>query len=252
MKVAIGTPMYGGICHAGYMQSIFHLIGLLNSRGHQTIFLTVLNESLISRARNDIARNFLQSDADVLLFIDADITFQAEDIYEMLMLNEDVIGSAVPLRKMNWRSLHEGIVAYEGKEHPNKFGKYFNFNTDTAEEIYDAVIDKKPFEVLRIGTAILSIKREVFEQMKEIVPVYYSNNQGEEPLQSWDFFPIYVQDEILISEDFSFCNRWREMGNKVMAVGHYDIVHTGSFDFIGNLRNEVLKNKLLVEKFGDE
>lgn len=251
MKVAIGTPMYGGICHAGYMQSIFHLIGLLNSRGHQTIFLTVLNESLISRARNDIARNFLQSDADVLLFIDADITFQAEDIYEMLMLNEDVIGSAVPLRKMNWRSLHEGIVAYEGKEHPNKFGKYFNFNTDTAEEIYDAVIDKKPFEVLRIGTAILSIKREVFEQMKEIVPVYYSNNQGEEPLQSWDFFPIYVQDEILISEDFSFCNRWREMGNKVMAVGHYDIVHTGSFDFVGNLRNEVLKNKLLVEKFGD-
>jgi glycosyltransferase involved in cell wall biosynthesis len=251
MKVAIGTPMYGGICHAGFMQSIFQLFGLLHFKGHSGVFLTVLNESLISRARNDIARNFLQSDADVLLFIDADITFNAEDIYEMLMLNEDVIGSAVPLRKMNWRSLHEGILVYEGKKHPNKFGKYFNFNTDTAEEIYDAVIEKKPFEVLRIGTAILSIKRRVFEQMQEIVPVYYSNNQGEESMKSWDFFPVYVEDEILISEDFSFCNRWREMGNKVMAVGHYDIGHTGSFEFIGNLRDEVLKNKLLVEKFGN-
>lgn len=248
MKVAIGTPMYGGVCHAGFMQSVYGLISLLYSKGHSGIFLSVLNESLISRARNDIARNFLETDADILLFVDSDITFNPEDIYDMLMLNEDVIGSVVPLRKINWKSLHDGIVAYEGKEHPNKFGKFFNINTNTPEEIYDLVIDRKPFEVLRIGTAILSIKRKVFDQMKEIVPIYYSNNQGEERKKSWDFFPIYVDNETLVSEDFSFCNRWRDMGNKVMAVGHYNIVHTGTFDYVGNLRDEVLKNKLLVKK----
>lgn len=252
MKIAIGTPMYGGICHAGFMQSVFNLMGLLVSKGHEPVFISVLNESLISRARNDIARDFLKTNSDVLLFIDSDITFKAEDIYDMIMLGEDVIGAVVPLRKMNWTSMYEGLIAYDGKEHPNKFGKFFNINTETPDGFYDAVENKKPFEVLRIGTAILSIKRKVFEQMQDIVPVYYSNNQGEERKKSWDFFPIYVEDETLISEDFSFCNRWREMGNKVMAVGHYEIVHTGSFDFVGNLRYEVLKNKELVKKMGSK
>ena len=254
MRVAIGTPMYDGSCKAGYMTSLFNLMGLLTSKGHQAMLLSVIGESLISRARNDVARNFLDADADVLLFIDNDITFNAEDVYEMLMLDYDVVGAVVPLRKMNWASMVEGIFTYDGKEHPNKFGKFFNINLadeDKADALQN-VIDKKPFEVLRIGTAILSIKRNVLEQMKDLVPVYYSNNQGEERRKSWDFFPVYVQDETLISEDFSFCNRWREMGNKVMAVGHYDITHSGTFDYIGNLRNELLKNRLMVEKFSNE
>lgn len=243
MKVAIGTPMYGGTCTSGYMSTVFNLINYLNANGHQAIFINVINESLISRARNEIARMFLETDCDVLLFIDADITFDAKDVYDMLMLDLDMVGSVVPIKKMNWTSMFEGMVAYDGKLHPNMFGRYFNINSNSHSDIYDFVQQNKPFEVLRIGTAVLSIKRNVFEKMKPIVKKYMSNTQGESREMSWDFFPVYVENEILISEDFSFCNRWREMGNKVYAVGHFDVTHNGTFDYVGNFKRELKKDK---------
>ena len=251
MKVAIGTPMYGGTCTAGYMTTVFNLMNYLKNNCHEVIFITVINESLISRARNEIARRFLETDADVLLFIDADITFDAKNVYDMLMLDLEVVGSVVPIKKMNWESIVEGMITYNGMVHPNMFGRYFNINSNSHSDLYDLAQQNKPFEVLRIGTAVLSIKRNVFEQMKPIVKTYVSNTQGEDRMVSWDFFPVYVEDEILISEDFSFCNRWREMGNKVYAVGHFDVTHNGTFDYIGNFKRELKKDREYKEKMSN-
>jgi hypothetical protein len=51
----------------------------------------MMNESLITRARNGMAYDFMQSDATHLMFIDADITFDPKDIVRMIDADKDII-----------------------------------------------------------------------------------------------------------------------------------------------------------------
>ena len=55
----------------------------------ETYIATLTNESLITRGRNDLARMFLERDADYLMFIDADITFPAGAIPALLLAEKE-------------------------------------------------------------------------------------------------------------------------------------------------------------------
>ena len=74
-KIMIATPMYGGMCTGGYALSLLGAWKTLTQLQCETYIATLTNESLITRGRNDLARMFLERDADYLMFIDADITF---------------------------------------------------------------------------------------------------------------------------------------------------------------------------------
>jgi hypothetical protein len=64
-----------------------HLIQLNNfikNSGNDCIMSFMMNESLITRARNALAHNFLKTDCSHLMFIDADIRFNPADIPPMI------------------------------------------------------------------------------------------------------------------------------------------------------------------------
>ncbi len=77
--IFIATPMYGGQCTGVYTQSLMNLIGVLSNQGYKTSVSLMFNESLVTRARCNMAHEFLKSDADYLFWIDADIAFKPED-----------------------------------------------------------------------------------------------------------------------------------------------------------------------------
>jgi hypothetical protein len=59
---------------------------------------TMINESLITRARNNMVADFLETDATHLFFIDADMTFTTLDILNILNADQDVVGGACPTK----------------------------------------------------------------------------------------------------------------------------------------------------------
>jgi len=71
-KILIGTPMYNGDCKGHYVTGLLTTMNVLRSAGIEVHWCQIMNESLITRARNDIARIFLEGDFDHLMFIDAD------------------------------------------------------------------------------------------------------------------------------------------------------------------------------------
>jgi hypothetical protein len=60
-SVMIATPMYGGMCTGHYVHGLLMTMQQLGELGFNVSWCQIMNESLITRARNELARIFLES-----------------------------------------------------------------------------------------------------------------------------------------------------------------------------------------------
>ena len=93
--------MYGGQATGMYTRSMADLSGLCTRYGIPLQIYFLFNESLIPRARGYSVDEFIRSDSTHMIFIDADIGFDANDVITLLALASDeseydVIGAAYP------------------------------------------------------------------------------------------------------------------------------------------------------------
>lgn len=236
-KIFIGTPMYGGNCTASYLKSMLNLQMELIMNGHEVTFFSIQNESLITRGRNIIADAFLKTDAEYLLFIDADHGFNSSDILKMIQEDLDILCAIPPKKAINFTGLKialeknlENLQLYTGE-----FAVYFK---DPNQEISTT----DPFEIMYGGSGLMLIKRRVFEELKNILPTYKSDVGVLNYDDSGDiveFFSTEIVDNILLSEDYLFCKRWRDLGGKIYAAPWVRITHIGTYEFSGSFPHMV-------------
>jgi hypothetical protein len=231
IHIAVGTPMYGGVCTSEYTESLIDLaINIKNGGGKLTrIFLG--NESLIQRGRNTITHHFLNTDASHLMFIDADIKFRPKDIARMIAADKELIIGPVPLKGINWEQVRDASLSGEknlyehtGVYNINHLPNHRMKNEDTA------------FEIEHGGGAFMLIKREVFEQLIPYTETY--TNSGvtiPEGTETYDFFRVEINKNTkhLLSEDYFFCESFRRIGGKVWCAPWCKIGHFGSYLFEG-------------------
>lgn len=235
-SIFIATPMYGGVCHGYFMKSIMSLVINLTAQGYKVTFNDLYNESLINRARNTLTEIFLRTDADYLLFIDGDEGFAAQGVIQMINENVDLVGAAVPMKAINWNNVKK--AAEMGKEDLSRYGSYVNINfIDTKDLSQVKENPNKLIEVKNVGTGLMLVKRNVFEQMKEHVGKYKSDQldlggikKGEYIHDFWKT-QVSQEEERLLSEDYFFCTLWRKLGGKVFVAPYVKVVHVGSYIF---------------------
>jgi hypothetical protein len=93
IHVLIGTPMYGGMCHRGFVESLLRLQQLCLGLGIKITHKFLSNESLITRGRNLINAIFMSNPSYThLLFIDSDISFRHDAIIRMIQADLDISG----------------------------------------------------------------------------------------------------------------------------------------------------------------
>lgn len=233
-SICIATPMYGGACTGVFTQSLLFAVSHLNNKGYAVSFITLYNESLITRARNILTEVFLRSQFEYLLFIDADQSFTGEDIDKMFNEEKDLLGAIVPMKGINWENVKRAVK--NGQEDLTKSTGIFNFNPLT-NKMPDF---SKVFEVENVGTGMMLINRRVFLELQHKVEKYKHNSSEVYGLKKdevvHNFWTTKVDEtETLLSEDFNFCKMWREHGEKVFAVAYPKIVHVGNYQFSGSL-----------------
>ena len=155
-----------------------------------------------------------------ILFIDSDMGFPPELVTDMLMFNEPLIGTIYRQRKepVSWAGSGTGTPMTERR------GDFM--------------------EVEGVGFGCTLISRGCVEQMiaayPELIDTRLHLHPAGETLRSTGtnrlmrfFEKIDIPDRGLVSEDLSFCIRYRKIGGKVWAnIGHR-ISHVGPNDFAG-------------------
>jgi hypothetical protein len=95
-RILIAIPCYGGMVTASYTRSVLELIVALGSQRDLDIGCTLYmqgEESLVTRARIQIAEDFLQEPTFTHLFwIDADIGLTSHAAVRLLCADRDVAG----------------------------------------------------------------------------------------------------------------------------------------------------------------
>ena len=238
-KLFIATPMYGGMCAGFYAQSLIDGINKLSQAGVTTQLSFMFNESLIPRARNALTQQFLKSDCNYMMFIDADIKFDANDILPMIAADKDIICGVYPKKEIAWNmvrnAINAGVPDNELKHHTGSFVvNLIDYNSEVTVPI------NQPVEIWNGGTGFMLIKRSVFDTLKKTVPVYrndvvdLSNNLGFEEV--YEFFACSIDEtRRLLSEDFHFCKIARDAGMKVWAAPWVNLSHIGTYAFEGLL-----------------
>lgn len=238
-KVMIATPMYGGLCTASYMLGILKTYAVMSAMGVE-MDLAHVSESLITRARNELARMFLAGDHHYLMFIDADIAFDESAVLRLMAANCDIVCGVYPKKEIDWAQVER--AAKSGKSNLKDYTGAFVVNlVDNAKSDMTAGEDEI-VEIKQGGTGFMLIRRNVFEKLMPHVPTYrmstVKNDKGEylQPL-THEFFATSIDETgCLLSEDYHFCELWRKHGGKVHAMPSIKLEHIGNYTYGGDLK----------------
>ena len=256
-KLFVATPMYGGMAHGMYLKACLDLQAVCSQYGIEVRFSFIFNESLITRARNYLVDEFLRAEGFThMLFIDADIHYDPRDVIALLALNKDVVGGPYPKKSIKWGAIKEGV-----KRNPDispsdmeKLAGDFVFNPVPGTEKFSVA---EPIEVLEIGTGFMMVKREVFDQFKEFYPEfrYRPDHVGQANFDGQRYIHAYFDTVIdrkrtlnvkgeekefggsdrYLSEDYMFCQWWRNMGGSIWLCPWMKTHHIGTYAFTGDM-----------------
>lgn len=274
-KLFLATPMYGGTNVGLYMKACLDLQNLCIQYGVEVRYSFLFNESLITRARNYLVDEFLRSDSTHLLFIDADIHFDPQDILALIALDKDVIGAPYPKKSINWRNVSMALMkdpTINPSELENLVGDYV-FNPVPGTKSFNV---REPLEVMEIGTGFMMVKREVFDKFRASYPkqnykpdhVGQANFDGSRYIHAYFDTVIdngYTYDDLYqlvkeaalgdnikkkaqafmeaektashryLSEDYMFCQYLRKIGVKIWLCPWMKTQHVGTYAFTGNM-----------------
>lgn len=263
VHLLVGTPMYGGMCHRGYTESLLRLQQLCLGLGIRFSTKFIANESLITRGRNLINCIFLSNPSFThLLFIDADISFNPECIIRMIRADLDIVCGAYPKKSLDFNRVismleHKDIVNKDNIEVMSA-DYVVNFKQNEKGEIY---IKNGFAEVLYGGTGMMLIKREVMLSLKDTYShLNYKNDVGGynlTPEMENNFYSLFdcaicPKTKRYLSEDYLFCQRAVDNGFKIWMDLNCDLIHSGTYHFTGSfgqfLMNMEKINKSLKDK----
>jgi hypothetical protein len=231
MKLLIATPMYGGMCSGEYTRSSLGVKPLMQANGVEVSFAYIYNNSLITSARDQLAQVFLAHNFTHLMFIDADIKFDANDILSMLRADKDVIAGIYPKKQINWGrvelAVKAGIPTQELQNHTGDL--VINLLDEERERVVKA---SDPVEVSAAGTGFMVIKRSVFETLAPHVDRYVDST-SESEISSFFFLMKDPDTKRQLSEDYAFCYTCRQHGIKIHAAPWVRLGHAGTYLFEG-------------------
>tara|TARA_Y100000389_G_scaffold97179_1_gene93961 strand:- start:2772 stop:3578 length:807 start_codon:yes stop_codon:yes gene_type:complete len=251
INLFIATPCYGGQVFVNYFNSMLKLVLDLKQSGIKSTVKPIGNESLITRARNCLFSDFLESEEMYthILFIDADIGFKSEDVVKLLEADKPIVGATYPHKNIFWGGIKK-LVEKNGNGILNDM-KYIesvtnNYSvelsyTKNEDGTLNVTADNKNslLKTHYIPTGFMLIKREVGEKMKKCYSneYYINDNKGytNNKRVVWNFFNCFIEPskQQYLSEDYAFCKRWEDCGGEIWLRYDIELTHCGTYMFKG-------------------
>ena len=242
-SILLATPCFGGWVSQSYMLSVIRLISYAKSAGFDVSLSMVGYDALISRARSTLVATFLDNPtATHLLFVDADISFEPQQVERLLKFDKDFSGALYPLKSIDWdlipqrcvelgEDVRRAALSYVGTFFPEAERKQ---EGDFATGIY-------------VGGGFQLIRRSALERMIAAYPETHFSAVHSLPMtgsrrdaaRSSNLFALFdciIEPEsgVYLSEDYSFCLRWRKIGGEIWIDAASKLTHSGPYEFVGD------------------
>jgi len=208
-KIMIGTPMYDGRLELEFMMSLFQTMELCALNNIQMTLKTVVGCSLIQKARDELFRMAYEEGVDDLIFIDSDQGWSQKDFGNLISPTVDVIGGAVISKN--------DLVHYNVKTFTKKY------------DFFHGLLD-----VRAVGTGFMRISKRAIKMMWDASEEYKDGDKVYRHV-----FETKVINGQLLGEDVCFCQKWRDMGEKVYVHPDINIAHIGKKRWDGNFAKYV-------------
>ena len=205
-KVFIAVAAYEG-CGAGFAYSLFHTGAALERAGIQYELAIYSGNCHVDDSRNRLTRDFLNSDCSDMVFLDADIGWNAADFIELLGYDRDVLAGIYPKKN--------GDDAYPVKTLPGEIW------SDR-----DGLI-----EVQGVPTGFLRIRRHVMERLASEAQTYNAKNDG--AYGTACIFERQIHEGTRWGGDYVFCRKARAAGFKIYIDPSMRFEHSGEETWTG-------------------
>jgi hypothetical protein len=178
--------------------------------------------SVVSRARNLLSKDFLESKCTDLIFIDSDINFDSEDVFRLMAWTSEPKKGIVA-----------GVPRVRGEERVYITALDYDENNELTMNGMGLVRAK------RVATAFMMVRRDVFETLVEAHPEWtYYDKKTDRMLPA--LFDFKLTEEGYMGEDFLFCDRSREVGFEVWIDPTIKLGHMGVQEYLGDFGTDVL------------
>ncbi|MDM0044912.1 hypothetical protein QTH91_10485 [Variovorax dokdonensis] len=243
----IATPSYTGGLTTGYVRSLLGLVGQAYAHGFAMNTRFLDGDSLVPRARNRMAAEFLADARWTHLFwIDADIGFEPESALRLLSSGHDVVAGVYPHKIDGWPAQGLEAPLPAGSHREDFEARYASFPANLLRHS-PAEVDADGFlEVLDAPTGFMLIARHVLERMaRELPELRYTPDTSGHPslagsqpasLAHHRFFDVMAEpaNGRYLSEDYAFCRRWQSIGGKVHVDTRSRLTHQGHKVYTGD------------------
>lgn len=218
MKVVFCTPHWPKP-HPEYLKSLEASIPYVKAAGWEEGYTQEVKNPYISAARASMTRRALNAKADVIVYIDHDLSWEPQDLLKLLQTEGDVVAGT-------YRMKGEGPEEYMG-------------TIVTTPEGIPIVRADGCIRAKTMPAGFLKVTKEAIDRFMTAYPELC---YGPKYQLSVDLFNHGARDGLWWGEDYAFCRRWIEAGGELWNVPNLNLTHwNGEVPYPGNFHEFLLR-----------
>lgn len=200
MKVVFCVPSLAGPT-APFIKAMEQSIPLVTGAGWVEALVQEVGNPYISAARATMLRKALDGGADVIVFLDYDLSWEPQDLLTLLETPGEVVA---------------GLYRFK-KDDEEYMGAW-----DTDPEGRPLVRDDGTIRATRVSAGYLKLTREAVERFMRAYPdLCY----GSPISPSVDLFNHGAHDGVWWGEDYAFSRRWLACGGEIHLLPDLNLTH---------------------------
>lgn len=201
------------------LESIRLSVEKLDAAGYEHYMVNEIGNPYINGARATMLRKALDVKADVIVFIDHDVSWEPDDLVKLIEADGDVVA---------------GLYRFKTPEEERYMGVLDDDEHGMPKVRMDGCI-----KATLVPAGFMKITRNAVNRFMKAYPhLMY----GEACNPSVDLFHFGAHNGAFWGEDYSFCRNWRDAGGDIWVVPDVSLTHwAGDTPYHGNFHEFMRK-----------
>jgi glycosyltransferase involved in cell wall biosynthesis len=205
--------------HQKCLDSLAASIPLIQADGWEEGLVNEIGCPYISAARATMLRKALDAKADVIVFIDHDLSWKPEDLLTLINTEGDVVAGTYRFKREKIEYMGLLITGEDGSP----------------------IIKNSCLLGHSIPAGFLKITKNA---VNRFMTAYPELNFGDKFNPSVDLFNHGAHKGVWYGEDYAFSRNWRDLGGEILIIPDLDINHhSENKDYPGNYHEYLLRQE---------